>query len=158
MSHPNRAILVSACLLGVTCRYDGRSKPCQAVEQFLRQHNLIAVPICPEQLGGLSTPRLPCEFTHGDGAAVLNGSGKLQRQDGAIMNDAFISGARQALLLAQITRCNRAILKERSPSCGVNAIIRNANTEPGCGVTTALLRAHGIAVTSDEQLPEIIIA
>ena len=148
----SKQVLVSACLLGLATRYDGCSKPSPAVIEFVRQNGLLAVPVCPEQLGGLSTPRLPCEFTDGDGSKLLDGCNELRNDAGAIISTNFIHGAGQTLQIAKLTGCTQAIFKERSPSCGVNSVHCCGKIIKGCGVTTALLRRNGIEVYSNEKI------
>lgn len=135
-------ILVSACLLGLPVRYDGNAKCESWVEALAREHTLI--PVCPEQLGGLSTPRVPCERV---GDCVLS-------RDGNDRTAHFRKGAELALRIAQLNGCQVAILKQRSPSCGSKAVYDGTFTGkvvPGEGVTAELLRQHGIAVYSEED-------
>lgn len=155
MTTPGNPILVSACLLGLLTRYDGRTKRNQAVIDFLSANNLIAVPVCPEQLAGLPTPREATRFSHGDGCAVLAGTGQVVSATGQPMNEVFCRGARETLKVARLTGCRHAILKERSPSCGVGQIDRNGTTVAGSGVTSALLKESGLAVFSEEGLDSI---
>ncbi len=136
-------ILVSACLLGMPCRYDGKSMPNAAVIALKSRHNLI--PICPEQAGGLPTPRIPAERL---GNAVFN-------REGAEVTEAYQKGAETALKLAQKYHCRYAILKEKSPSCGHGIIYDGTFTGKrvaGNGVTTELLASHGILVFGESQL------
>ena len=147
-----KSILVSACLLGLNTRYDGQTKECAAVLTFLHQRNLRPIPICPEQLGGLPTPRLACSFSRGDGDAALKGCGELRNSEGQVLTQHFISGARQSLKIAMLTGCTQALLKERSPSCGVTNVYQGTNKISGKGVTTALLSHHGIQIFSEENL------
>ncbi len=149
-----RPVLVSACLLGLKTRYDGEGKGSPEVVSFLRQNALIPVPVCPEQLGGLPTPRKKVCFQSGDGFSVLNGEGDLISEDGMIMNAPFVRGAQQVLQIAKLAGCHEAILKERSPSCGSSHITRNDALTAGQGVTCALLRHHGIRIFSEETLPK----
>lgn len=100
-------ILVSACLLGVACRYDGCSRPDPRVIALAHEHTLI--PVCPEQLGGLPTPRIPAEY---DGQAVRNREGKDVTAE-------FRRGADEAVRLASLLHADLVILKDKSPSCGV---------------------------------------
>ena len=128
-------ILVSACLLGLCCRYDGRSKKCPEVLKLTRgQHGI--VPVCPEQLGGLPTPRPPAVIAGGDGFDVLAGTARVivpeNRED---VTDAFLSGAEQCLRLVRIFHIKRAVLKARSPSCGLKCLT---------GVTAAALALQGL--------------
>lgn len=145
-------ILVSACLLGIACRYDGRSKHNPAVLAWLEKHDLTPIPVCPEQLAGLPTPRPASRFAAGDGHAVLSGHGQVVTYGGQPLNDVFIKGAEQALAIARRCGCRAALLKERSPSCGVLQVDCNGGLVPGQGVTTARLRNAGLDVFSEEQL------
>ena len=137
--------LVSACLLGRACRYDGGSKP---VEAALGLPDV--VPVCPEELGGLGTPRPPAQLVGGDGAAVLEGSARVLREDGVDVSEAFLVGAREAARIGE--GCFRAVLKARSPSCGVGQTWIDGRVRQGDGVFAALLRARGLELLSDEEL------
>jgi len=129
-------VIVSACLLGRPCRYDGRSKDSEAVQQSVQGHEVISV--CPEELGGLGTPRPAAELVGGDGHDVLDGRARvLAVQSGEDLTEAFVQGAKQAAQDA-----DSAILKARSPSCGVSRD----------GVFAALLRRRGIPLRTDEDL------
>ncbi|WP_035273805.1 DUF523 domain-containing protein [Desulfogranum japonicum] len=127
--------LVSACLTGLPTRYDGKSKPDPLCQQHLQKH--IWIPVCPEQLGGLTTPRLPANLTGGDGHDVLQGKARVIRSDGEDVTTAFIQGANMVLNIAQQQNIQYCLLKSKSPSCGAGAVL---------GVTAALLRRHGISV------------
>lgn len=148
------AILVSACLLGLRTRYDGRSKLNAGVIAWLERQGLTAVPVCPEQLAGLPTPRERTRFLAGDGTAVLAGSGTVVTFSGQTMNEEFRRGAQETLRIAELTGCRRALLKERSPSCGVRQVHRGEEMVDGMGITAALLAANGIDVCSEEDLPQ----
>lgn len=147
-----RPILVSACLLGLSTRYDGQSKPKKAVFEFLRENGLAPIPICPEQLAGLPTPRPQTFFKKGDGSAVLEGKGIAVSIDDKEMNDTFIRGAKEALKVAKVSGCKEALLKERSPSCGVHEIYVGDRICKGKGVTSALLEKNGFKIFSEEDL------
>jgi len=149
---PRTPILVSACLLGLPTRYDGKAKRSQAVLDYLKHEQLLPVPVCPEQLAGLSTPRDKTYFHSGNGQAVLAGDGQVVSADGRSMNAIFCRGAQVTLQLARVTGCRRALLKERSPSCGVHQVYRGEQRTAGTGVTTALLIESGIEVISEEDL------
>lgn len=149
---PGTPILVSACLLGLPTRYDGKTKRSQAVIDFLQRKQLLPVPICPEQLAGMSTPRAKTCFLQGDGCDVLNGTGQVIAETGEVMNDVFCRGARLSLQIARVTGCRAALLKERSPSCGVHQIYRGQERVSGNGVTTALLLQEGLTIFSEEDL------
>jgi uncharacterized protein YbbK (DUF523 family) len=145
-------ILVSACLLGLPTRYDGKTKRSQAVLDYLEKENLLPVPICPEQLAGMTTPRDKTFFKCGDGQEVLSGKGEVVSVDNQPMNEIFCRGAKLALQIAHLSGCQRALLKERSPSCGVHQIYRGDEKVKGAGVTTALLMNIGIEVISEEDI------
>jgi uncharacterized protein YbbK (DUF523 family) len=148
----SRPILVSACLLGLNTRYDGRTKKNQSVLDYLRDNDLQPIPVCPEQLGGLPTPRPQTWFQTGDGAAVLDGDGEVINIAGESMNETFIRGAQATLEIAQLSGCELALLKQRSPSCGVGQIYQGEQVVAGDGVTTALLKRHQIHIQSEDVL------
>lgn len=136
--------VVSACLAGRFCRYDGGSNPCPEVIRLVEAGK--AFPACPEQLAGLPAPRPPCE---------LRGGGVWSR-DGRDLSAAFATGAREALRLAREHGCTAAILKARSPSCGPDGIYDGSFTKrviPGEGVWARALREAGFTITSEERLP-----
>lgn len=147
-AEPTLPILVSACLLGERCRYDGKAQPCAAVIELAKRHPVVAV--CPEQLGGLPTPRTPSE---------VQTDGRVVDAAGIDRTGAFQTGAREALRIAREHGCKQAILKENSPSCGVNRIYDGSFSGKlvvGNGVTAALLVNAGIEVLADtclEKLP-----
>ncbi|MBR5346711.1 MAG: DUF523 domain-containing protein [Deltaproteobacteria bacterium] len=155
MRHPAAPLLISACLLGIACRYDGASRDNADVRALLHCHHLLPVPICPEQLGGLSTPRKPCQFCGGDGADLWHGTATLVNEDGHDLTPFFQRGAREALKIAQLCGCRAALLKERSPSCGVRAVHCEGALRTGSGVTTVLLRKAGLYTFSEEEISEV---
>ncbi len=113
-----------------------------------------AVLVCPEQLGGLPTPRPPAEIVGGNGADVLDGKAKVMTNDHTDVTAEFVRGAEQTLKIAQSVSAKYAVLKESSPSCGSSLIYNGTYTktkQPGFGVTAALLRRHGIEVYSEEN-------
>ncbi len=132
---PRGTVLVSACLLGAPCRYDGRDKANPSLKTLLEGR--IPVPVCPEQLGGLPTPRPPAGLVGGDGFDVLNGTAKVIDDRGRDVTEQFKQGARAALLLARSSGARSCILKARSPSCGVRGLT---------GVTAALCILEGLEV------------
>lgn len=145
-------VLVSACLLGKKCRYDGQSSHCQSLLKNLRGRPVIAV--CPEQLGGLGTPRKPAEISGGDGTAVWKDKALVRDIDGEDVTDFFRLGAEKTWRLLSENGCTVVILKERSPSCGKNSIYDGTfqkRLRPGPGVTTALLLEKGIAVYTETE-------
>ena len=135
-------LLISACLLGTPCRYDGQSKPLPAEQlAFLREHYEL-YPVCPESDGGLPTPRIPSERR---GGRVLNRAGE-------DVSAEYARGAARALEQCQEHACRKALLKERSPSCGCGAIYDGSFSGtliPGDGVTAELLKAEGIEVLGE---------
>ena len=144
--------LISACLLGVRCRYDGgHSRDVAVIKQHETEPSISIISICPEELGGLSTPRPPAEIVGGDGADVLAGTAKVITAAGEDVTDAYLRGAHQTLGIAQSHGATRVILKARSPSCGCGNIYDgtfSGTLKAGDGVTAALLKQHGIAVIS----------
>lgn len=139
-------ILISACLLGVCCRYDGASKPHPLTAALAERHTL--VPVCPEQLGGLPTPRPPAERRDG---RVVTQSGDVTEQ--------YRRGAEETLKLCQLLGCGAAVLKERSPSCGHGQVYDgtfSGTLTAGDGVTAELLSAHGIPVYGESQIEELL--
>lgn len=149
---PLRPVLISACLLGLQTRYDGSSKSHPKVMELLQDPDFLPIPVCPEQLAGLPTPRPACSFAIGEGADILVGRGLLVDANGQRVNALFCKGAEAAGQIAQLARCQEAILKERSPSCGVHQIVRRGETVAGQGVTAARLRQLGLHLRSEESL------
>ncbi len=143
------AVVVSACLLGRPCRFDGKDKFTPGLAFLLEGRHVIAV--CPEELGGLGTPRPACGISGGNGADVLDGKARVIDVDGTDRTDAFIRGARAALELALAGGAREAVLKERSPSCGVTSVYRGDVTGPGQGVFTALLARNGIPAVNESR-------
>jgi len=146
-----RPVIVSACLAGIDCRYDGGSKLAESLLSFCRGHGIFLLPVCPEQLGGLPTPRPPACFRSGDGASVINGRGLLYSQDGRKLNQPFLQGARQALKIARLAGSHHAVFQDRSPSCGVHQVYRNDDLVAGRGVAAALLTMNKITVWTPEE-------
>ncbi|MBQ8147056.1 MAG: DUF523 domain-containing protein [Clostridia bacterium] len=141
-----KSVLVSACLLGEKCRYDGRSKPNEAVINKLKEYNVI--PICPEVMGGLSTPRNPSEII-GDKVIMING------RDVTLE---YKRGAEIALNIALKNKCEFAILKARSPSCGKGLIYDgtySGTLTKGNGICAELLMKNGIAVLDEEEIEKL---
>lgn len=148
-------LLVSACLLGESCRYDRKSCKNEAVLSWLEGKNYISV--CPEQDGGLPTPRAPSEIVSGKGADVLHGDATVRTKNGADNTDAFVRGANAALDAAKRYGVTVAILKAKSPSCGTGKIYDGSfsgDLAAGDGVAAALLKINGIRVITEEELPD----
>lgn len=136
-----KSILVSACLLGACCRYDGKGQKNEAVAALAERYHLI--PVCPEQLGGLPTPRTPAERK---GERVIT-------KDGRDVTEEYRRGAQEALKLARLFGCEAAVLKARSPSCGSGEIYDGTFSGKKCagnGVCAQLLLENGLRVFSEE--------
>lgn len=140
-------LLISACLLGTPCRYDGASKKYEGVEALSKKYNLI--PVCPEVLGGLPTPRTPSERI-GD---------RVVMKDGRDVTKNYFDGAKEALKTAKRFGCKKALLKARSPSCSPDMIYDGSFSGAlvkGEGVAAELLRREGITVYSEEELEKLL--
>ena len=147
-------ILVSACLLGIDCKYNGSNSLNRAVLDFLKDRGSFAV-CCPELLGGLPIPRGPYEITGGTGKEVIEGKARVKSGKGEDVTKEFLKGARKTLEIAKQNGIKMAILRARSPSCGVNRIYDgtfSVTLIEGDGVAAALLRSKGIRLISDEEM------
>jgi len=148
-------IVVSSCLAGYEVRYNATDSVNEIIQRMVQEKKAVAV--CPELLGGFSTPRESAEIIGGDGDDVLNGTARVVEKSGRDVTEMYLEGARIALRKAQEVNAEVIVLKEYSPSCG-SAMIYNGefkgNKRTGNGVTTALLRRNGIRVISEEQLCE----
>jgi len=136
-------VLISACLLGVNCRYDSDGKLIKEIERLKEIYNLI--PVCPEIYGGLKTPREPAEII----------DGKVINRKGEDVTENFIKGANETLYLAKLFNCKYAILKERSPSCGFGEIYDgtfSGKLVDGNGITADLLIKNGIMIIGESQM------
>lgn len=145
--------LISACLCGVRCKYNGEDNAHPYFVEMLRCGEVI--PVCPEQLGGLTTPRPPCEIQGGDGLEVLEGKARVVTRGGEDKSAAFVRGAKETLRLARITGAAEAILKSRSPSCGSGSVYDgtfSSETKDGDGVAAALLKKEGLRIITDEDI------
>jgi len=145
--HPEpRPVLVSACLLGRECRYDGSTNRDRALERELAAGGLRPVPFCPEEHGELGTPR-PAAWMEREGAAgVLDGRDRVVDESGHDVTREFVRGARGALETCRVHGIRLAFLKERSPSCGVFRTHVAGKLGEGPGVTAELLARNGIEV------------
>ena len=131
-STPKSVFLVSACLIGLCTRYDAAIKPDASCSKFLKNH--IWIPVCPEQLGGMPTPRPAADITNGTGLDVLQGRAQVCTKAGDDVSASFIKGAQEVLKIARSQNITGVCLKARSPSCAVSGVI---------GVTAALLKQNG---------------
>lgn len=149
-------IIVSACLLGENCKYSGGNNKSENVIKYLEDKEYILV--CPEQLGGLSTPRNPSEIiTYGnkDGNDVLSGCTKVLSNKGIDVTKNFIQGAEETLKIAKEHNAKTAILKAGSPSCGYKKIYDGnflGNKIQGMGVTAAILNKENIALLDEDDI------
>ena len=140
-------IIVSACLLGENCRYDGKNNKNDGVISLSEHFDLI--PVCPECFGGLSVPRTPCEIKEG----------RVFTKDGADLTDEFELGAEHTLYIAREKNCPAAVLKERSPSCGFGKIYDGSfsgSLTHGNGKTAELLTQNEIAVFGESNIRKLI--
>lgn len=140
-------ILISACLVGECCRYNGGH--CKDERLLKALAAIRCIPVCPEQLGGLSTPREPAEIIGGAGNEVLLGQKAVRTRTGKDMSLTFIKGAQKTLEIARREGIKKAILKQNSPSCGSEWIYDGSfsgRLRKGEGVTAALLKKAGISV------------
>lgn len=144
-------IIVSACLAGINCRYDGGTCENERIRNLVERGK--AILICPESDGGLPIPRPPAEIMGGDGDDVIAGRSRIQNNQGADVTYFFLKGAEAAAKTAKDNQALLAVLKARSPSCGVGEIYDgtfSGGLKQGDGITTSLLKQEGIQVISDE--------
>ncbi|MDF2944878.1 MAG: hypothetical protein K0S01_3736 [Herbinix sp.] len=145
--------IVSACLAGVNCKYSGRNNENKNVIELVRQGK--AIPICPEQLGGLPTPRACCEIVMSE-----EGNKKVISKDGHDYTKEFMEGAEKTLEIAKIIGADKAILQPRSPSCGCGLIYDgtfSGNLVKGNGLTAERLLQNGIKVYMDTDFDDFLI-
>lgn len=136
-------LLVSACLLGIDCKYNGKNNKNDQVLKLLKDHDLI--PVCPEIMGGLTTPRTPAEIHQNE---VIT-------KDGKNVTKQYQKGAKETLKIAKLYNCKTAILKEKSPSCGCGRIYDGTFTGTlinGDGITARLLKENGINILGETNL------
>ena len=146
----NKMIIVSACLAGICCKYNGKSNYKKEIAEMVAKGK--AIPICPEQLGGMSTPRDPCEISGGTGKDVLSKKCKVITKDGEDVTQNLIKGAWEVMKIAKLTKAQKAILKSDSPSCSSYKIYNGTFSKTkikGSGVTAQLLIDNGIEVMNE---------
>lgn len=151
-------IIVSACLLGENCKYNGGNNESKRLKDLLKDYRII--PVCPEILGGLSTPRKPNEIIGGMGEQVLAGLAIVSDKYGEDNTAMFVRGAEETLKTAKKFNVKYAILKEKSPSCGRNYIYNGTFTGElieGMGVTAQLLEDNGIRVYNENNIEQILV-
>ena len=142
-------IIVSACLVGKRCRYNGEDRAHPGVIRFLRKKNYVA--ICPERLAGWGVPRPPVEFHGGGARKVAEGKAKIVDDRGRNRTASLMKGVTRALRRALSLKAREAILKEKSPSCGVGKVYRDGRLARGEGIFTYQLERHGVEVRSEES-------
>jgi len=146
-------VLVSACLAGINCRYNGKSKLNKKIKKLLEEGK--AVCVCPEELGGLSTPRLPSEIKNATGEDILDTNARVYNKEGTDLTKRFIEGAERTLDIAKKYKIKKAILKTKSASCGLGQIYDGSfsgKLKEGNGVTCALLLRNGIKVITEKDI------
>lgn len=149
---PVAKIMLSACLAGINCVYDGTNKFNPVFARLYKSGE--AIVFCPEVLGGLKIPHSPSEIVGGDGFAVLEARAKVLSKDGKDVTSFFIKGAENVLAIARKHNINKVILKSKSPSCGCGLIFDghfSGKLVHGYGVTAAFLKKNGIEVVCDTQ-------
>lgn len=152
-THSKPNVLISACLIGCNTRYKGDGNLIPEVSALMEKYNLI--PICPEQLGGLATPRDPSEIT----VSVNDGSKRVVSCTGNDVTAEFTRGANEALRLAKLYNCSLAVLKERSPSCGYGRIYDGSfsgTIVEGNGITAELLSQNGVRIIGESRISTIL--
>lgn len=145
-------ILISACLCGVNCKYNGGNNSSEPLLRLLEEGR--AVLFCPEQAGGLATPRKPCEIVSGTSKDVLKGNARVVNVDGEDKTAEFIKGAYETLKLAQVINADFIILKGKSPSCGVGKVYDgtfSGKLVSGNGITAELLIENGFKVINEDN-------
>ncbi|MGH4125372.1 MAG: DUF523 domain-containing protein [Clostridium sp.] len=149
-------IIVSACLCGINCKYNGGNNLDARVLKLMQEGK--AIPVCPEQLGGMQTPRAPSEIVNGNGCDVLMGKARILGSEDDDVTAEFIKGAYETLKIAVEASASIAILKAGSPSCGVSQIYDGTfsrTKRSGNGVTAELLLSEGIKIYTEENLDEV---
>lgn len=151
-------ILISSCLAGLKVRYNGTDSLDERIQRLVLENK--AITVCPELMGGFSTPREPAEIIGGDGEDVLDGEARVVEKSGRDVTELYVKGAYATLQKAIEIGATKVILKEYSPSCG-SAMIYNGDFNGtkliGVGVTTALLRRNNIEVFSEEDVSELLM-
>jgi len=136
-------IIVSACLAGINCRYDGKNNSHQKIIKLVKEGN--AIPVCPEQLGGLPTPRIPAEII---GNKVFNINGE-------DVTECFLNGALETLKIAKLVNCQKAIFKSNSPSCGFGKIYNGSfsgKLTDSNGICAQILKENNIKIITENEI------
>ncbi len=147
--------IISGCLVGINCKYDGKNNLSDINPKILKEYKQgKLIPVCPEQLGGLPTPREGAQIHKGSGNDVLNKKAKIITRQGIDVTEQFIKGAKETLKIIKSLNIKEVIFKQRSPSCGCGQIYDGTFTKTikkGNGVTTALLKRNGIKIKTEED-------
>lgn len=150
-------IIISACLCGVNCKYNGKNNLKKGVEKLLKKG--ILIPVCPEQLGGMKTPRDPHEIVNCTALEILQGQGKILSIKGKDSTDKFVKGAYETLKIAKDLGATEAILKSNSPSCGFGTIYDGSFSGKkikGNGITAELLKRENIKIYNEEYIEKLL--
>lgn len=142
---PEGAVIVSACLVGIKTRHDGGDALDDKAVEALKGRAF--VPVCPEQLGGLPTPRPSAEISGGTAFDVLSGTARVVDCNGMDVTSGFLNGAQAVAAIASLTGATEAFLKDKSPSCGPGLVYSGGALKKGIGVTAALLKSKGLKTT-----------
>ena len=148
MQNKKKMILVSACLAGFPCRYDGKKKPNKKIVEMVK--NGEAIPVCPEQLGGLATPRIPAEIIENENKEI-----RVITKNGKDVTRQYLKGAKITLDIVKDYGVSSVVLKAKSPSCGCGKIYDGSYSgtlKDGDGITTRLLKENGITIKTEEDL------
>jgi uncharacterized protein YbbK (DUF523 family) len=144
-------ILISACLLGIRCRYDGQSRECPDLLNSLDADAIL--PVCPEQLGGLSTPREAASLTRGGSPLILQGRARVLTLSGVDVTENYLAGVEAVLKILSMVDVEKAVLKEKSPSCGIHSTYVDGALTPGMrGLLAEALAQVGVPLVSDKDL------
>lgn len=141
-------VLVSACLLGTDCKYNGGNNYNPDVVKLKEKYKII--PVCPEKFGGLTAPREPAEIKEGN----------VYLKDGTDVTEQFLNGAAKALVTARVNGCKYAVLKSRSPSCGYGKIYDGTfcgKLTKGNGIAADMLDKNGICIFNEENFKEVLL-
>ena len=157
----NKTLLICACLLDIACSYNGKLAEKRLDVEALANAGFHLVPVCPEQMGGLPTPRKPAEITGGDGFDVLKGHALVMTEDGENFTDCFVRGAQAVLKIARVTHAIGMVTQKRSPSCSCNGIYDGTFSHtlvPGMGVCGALLQQNNLKLIEMDRFEEDILS
>lgn len=164
MTSKNEVVLISGCLLGLSCNYKAKASPVylerlSPLIDELVAAGIVFLPVCPEQQGGMPTPRIPSELQD-DADSILAGQGKILNREGEDVTGFFIKGAEESLRMARLYQVRLAILKSRSPSCGSKGVYDgtfSGKLVKGRGIAAALLQNAGLKVFDEQEFEELAV-